>query len=146
MGPSIFGTIPALAWSTFFQCVSSAVPSSVSSDASPLLLLGCLLYFFPGMFEQKYHVPFWLKFWHAVGCFHQFESHLALTMTGSGQFTASALADHSYSPLAPKLCSVHCVRLQVWLSKQFKWLLANSYGCFPRLSKIWFIGMIFYTF
>ena len=39
MGPSTFGAIPSMAWSTSFQCVSSAVPSNVSSDASPLLLL-----------------------------------------------------------------------------------------------------------
>lgn len=43
MGPNTFGSIPALALCTSFQCVSGVVPSTdVSSDASPLLLLICL--------------------------------------------------------------------------------------------------------
>lgn len=145
MGPSTFGTIPALMWNTSFQCVFDAVPNNVSSDAS-LLLLICILCFFPNMMEQKHHVPFWLKFWHAVGCFHQFESHLALAMTGSGQFMASSCTGCPYSLLAPKCCSLHSVHLQVWFSKQFKWLLMNGCGCFPRVFKIWFIDIIFYAF
>lgn len=66
--------------------------------------------------------------------FHQFESHLALAMTGSGQFIASSRTGHPYSSLTPKPCSVHSVRIQVWLSKQmalseqlwlFSWNIQN---------------------
>lgn len=110
-----------------------------------LLLLIYLLYFFPSMLEQKHHAPFWLKFWHTVSCFHQSETHQGLAMTCLGQFMGSSCTGHPYTSLTPKPCSVHSVHPKVWLSKQFKWLLVNSYDCFPRIFKIWFIYIV-YTF
>lgn len=103
MGLNTFGTIPALMWRMSVSPVMHLLHCfSFISSLSSLISL------------SRSHVPFWLKFWWGVSCFHGFECHLELAMAVSGQLIASSHTGHPYSSLVSS--SVRSACFQVWFS------------------------------